>query len=234
MSGDYDDDDDNDDEDNDKDATIPDALRPYYGNLETYVELARWSYMADVAQSSSAPVDDIPQIQPSDFLAYFLNYFTRQPSVENQSFMNYDEMNRNSVIEASMRSALKKSIPPTVLGSLMTSSQSRPSSRLRKPLSVKDQFSPDMMSSRAVAFRSQTKSQTAQEETKKIEEVEEEMDEEPQEEEEESKVPVEQRALGTTTAAVQLGENKDAQDNEDGVERVDLDTLQTQDFKSES
>lgn len=256
VAGEYDEEDDL-GEDDDTVSELPAELQPYYENFETYIEMGRWLYMSYIAPSNSDPVDDIPKISPTDFLKYYLYYVTRHPSVKKRTFLSYDEVNKNKVIEACLTAALKRSIPPTVINALIAAhakqsrrGPARSTSRTRPLVRVQDQFGPDMMSSRATAFRSQNSTTAA---TRKplpkgganhsVSEIVEEEEEDGSKEEEQVEETVEEEssvipsnvstapALGKTTEAVQQGERRGDED-EEGVQRIDLESLRTQDFRS--
>ena len=146
-------------------------LEPYRETLETYIECARWSYMGSLVPNAKTPVDDIPAISLSDFLCYFVAELTKHRAVKKNMFLDYDELNQASVLKPVLIHTLQKTIPKKVYNALVQSrlrdmqkshasmrsrghSSSRTSSSRNNVLvHARDQFGPDMLSSRARASR---------------------------------------------------------------------------------
>lgn len=158
-------------------------LASFRSTLETYMEYARWVYMSSLTDSNADPVDDIPAIQLSDFVSYFVNVLTRQRAVKTGMFLSYDELNQAKVIQPCIVDALRRTIPEKVYTSLIkarlasarnrrqhstsgagyTTSHSLGSNamgRSRRPLVRSEMMRSDMMSSRSVAERLQARPQT--------------------------------------------------------------------------
>lgn len=164
---------DSDSEDEDTSATSPE-LASYRSTLETYMEYARWVYMSSLTDSDADPVDDIPTVQLSDFVNYFVTTLTRQRAVKTGMFLTYDESNRAQVIRPCIVEALRRTIPERVYNGLIKSRlaqaqhkyrsrrhslSSGSSTPQRRPIVRSRMLNSSMMSSRSVAERIRTKPQ---------------------------------------------------------------------------